>query len=301
MQPTGTGTESAERPALRGNAAVSRRVAITGAAGQLGRELVRAFGQAGDEVLALSRPDFDLTEPAHLARLTSWGPDIVVNAAAWTDVDGAAREPERAMAINGDGAGAVARAASDAGAMIVQVSTNEVFDGALDRPYVETDEPNPINPYGASKLAGERLVAAASPRHLVVRTAWLYGAAVSFPEKIRAVAERALAEGTAVRIVDDEWGNPTDVRWLGPAIERLVRIELAAAEPLHLYHVAGWPPATRFGWARSLLADLPVRLEPISADEYPRASRVPRRAVLDVARASARGIIPAAWDSADRG
>jgi len=301
LPPTGPDTKIADRPAAGGHPASARRVAITGAAGQLGRELVRAFGQAGDEVLALARPDFDLTDPAHLARLTSWRPDIVVNAAAWTDVDGCAREPERAMAINGDGAGAVAHAAADVGALIVQVSTNEVFDGSLDRPYVETDEPSPINPYGASKLAGERLVAVANPRHLVVRTAWLYGGAVSFPEKIRAAAERALAEGTGLRIVDDEWGNPTDVRWLGPAIERLVRIELADEEPLHVYHLAGWPPATRYGWAHRLLADLPVRLEPISGDEYPRASRVPRRAVLDIARAAAHGITPMAWDSPDRG
>ena len=280
---------------------MARRVVITGATGQLGRELVRAFGQAGDEVLALARADFDLTEPAHVARLTAWRPDIVVNAAAWTDVDGSAREPERALAINGDGAGAVARAAADAGAMIVQVSTNEVFDGTLDRPYVEDDAPNPINPYGASKLAGERLVAAANSRHVVVRTAWLYGGAVSFPEKIRAAAERALAEGTELRIVDDEWGNPTDVRWLGTAIERLVTIEIAAEKPLHVYHLAGWPPTTRYEWARRLLVGLPVRLQPISADEYPRASRVPRRAVLDPARAAARGITPAAWDSPDRG
>ena len=301
MPPTGTDTKIAQRPASHANPPRARRVAITGAAGQLGSELVRAFGQVGDDVLALARPDFDLTDSAHLARLTSWRPDVVVNAAAWTDVDGAAREPEHAMAINGDGAGAVARAAADAGAMIVQVSTNEVFDGALDRPYVEEDEPNPINPYGASKLAGERLVAAASPRHLVVRTAWLYGGAVSFPQKIRAAAERALAEGPELRIVDDEWGNPTDVRWLGPAIERLVRIELADEEPLRVYHLAGWPPATRYGWAGRLLADLPIRLEPISGDEYPRASRVPRRAVLDVARAVGRGITPVAWGSAARG
>jgi dTDP-4-dehydrorhamnose reductase len=301
LPPTGTGTKIAKRPASRGNPALARRVAITGAAGQLGSELVRAFGVAGDDVLALARPEFDITEPAHLERLTSWRPDIVVNAAAWTDVDGCAREPQRAMAINGDGAGAVARAAADAGAMIVQVSSNEVFDGTLDRPYVETDEPNPINPYGASKLAGERLVAAANPRHLIVRTAWLYGGAVSFPEKIRAAAERALAEGTELRVVDDEWGNPTDVRWLGPAIERLVRIELADPEPLHAYHLAGWPPTTRYEWARRLLAALPVRLRPISADEYPRASRVPRRAVLDLARAAARGISPAAWESPARG
>ena len=153
---------------------MARRVAIVGAAGQLGSELVRAFADAGDEVLALARPDFDLTDASHLPRLAAWRPDVVVNSAAWTDVDGCARDPDRAMRINGDAAGALAAAAADAGATVVQVSTNEVFDGSLDRPYTETDQPNPINPYGASKLAGELLVAGANPRHLIVRTSWLF-------------------------------------------------------------------------------------------------------------------------------
>ena len=114
-----------------------RRVAITGAGGQLGAELVRAFTAAGDEVLALARPDFDITRPADLERLTTWRPEVVVNSAAWTDVDGCARDPERAIRINGEAAGAVAAAAAAAGALIVQISTNEVFDGTLDRPYTE--------------------------------------------------------------------------------------------------------------------------------------------------------------------
>ena len=152
-----------------------RRVAITGAGGQLGAELVRAFAAASDEVLALARPDFDITRRGDLERLTAWRPDVVVNSAAWTDVDACARDPERAMGINGEAAGAVARAAAAAGAVIMQISTNEVFDGTLERPYTEADEPNPINPYGASKLAGERAVAGAALRHLVVRSAWLYG------------------------------------------------------------------------------------------------------------------------------
>lgn len=274
-----------------GNRPVARRVAITGAAGQLGRELVRAFGNAGDEVLALARPEFDITEPAHLERLTSWGPDVVINSAAWTDVDGCAREPERAMAINGDAAGAVARAAADAGAVMVQVSTNEVFDGSLDRPYVEEDPPNPINPYGASKLRGEELVARIAPRHLIVRTAWLYGGSASFPSRIRAAAERMLLEQRPLRVVADEFGNPTHVAWLAAAVERLVRHEAAAQG---IWHLAGIPPVSRHGWTEVVVSDLPVRLEPIESSEYPRASRVPLRAVLDVARAGRLGLLDGA-------
>lgn len=261
---------------------MARRVAITGAAGQLGRELVRAFGAGGDDVLALARPDFDLTDAAHLERLTSWGPDVVVNAAAWTDVDGCARDPERAMAINGDGAGAVARAAADAGALIVQVSTNEVFDGSLDRPYVEEDTPNPINPYGASKLRGEELVAGAAPQHLIVRTAWLYGGSAGFPSRIRAAADRMMAERSPLRVVADEFGNPTHVAWLATALEGV----LGNDDPVRgVLHLAGVPPVSRYEWAEVVVNDLPVRVEPIESSEYPRASRVPLRAILDVARA----------------
>lgn len=287
----GAGTETARRPASHGNRPAARRVAITGASGQLGRELVRVFGEARDEVLALARPGFDITEPAHLERLTSWRPDIVVNSAAWTDVDGCAREPERAMAINGVAAGAVARAAADAGALIVQVSTNEVFDGSLDRPYVEDDTPNPINPYGASKLRGEELVARVAPLHVIVRTAWLYGGSAGFPSRIRAAADRMLPERRPLRVVADEFGNPTHVAWLATAVERLVRLE----DPVHgFWHLAGIPPVSRYEWAEVVVSDLPVRLEPIESSEYPRASRVPLRAVLDVARAGRLGLLEGA-------
>ncbi len=270
---------------------MARRVAITGAGGQLGQELVRAFGEAGDEVLALARPGFDIMDPAHLERLTSLGPDVVVNSAAWTDVDGCAREPERAMAINGEAAGAVARAAADAGALMVQISTNEVFDGTLDRPYVEEDAPNPINPYGASKLRGEELVALAAPRHLIVRTAWLYGGSESFPHKIRAAAERMQLERRPLRVVADEFGNPTHVAWLASAVERLIGRDDAA---LGAWHLAGVPPVSRLEWAEAVLRDLAFQVESIESSEYPRASRVPLRAVLDVSRAGRLGLLDGA-------
>jgi dTDP-4-dehydrorhamnose reductase len=275
---------------------VGRRVAITGAAGQLGREVVRAFGEAGDEVLALVRPDFDIAEASHLARLTAWRPDVVVNAAAWTDVDACARDPERAMLINGQAAGAVARAAADAGALAVQVSTNEVFDGQSDRPYTEDDLPNPINPYGVSKLAGEHAVVDANPRHLVVRTAWLYGGgARNFPGKIRQVAERMVAEERPLRVVADEWGNPTDVRWLSSAVRRLVELTMIGEAEEGILHLAGEPATSRLDWARAILRDAPVVIEPMRLADYRRDSRVPPRAVLDVARAASLGIEPYDW------
>lgn len=273
----------------------ARRVAITGAAGQLGRQLVRAFGEAGDEVLALARPDFDITSAPAFESLTNWRPDVVVNSAAWTDVDGCARDPERAMRINGQAAGAVAEAAARAGALIVQISTNEVFDGELDRPYTEEDEPNPINPYGASKLAGERLVAAANPRHLVARTAWLFGPdGTNFVSRILAAAERARAAKEPLRVVDDEWGNPTPAPWLARAIARLIDLHLTGPAHAGTYHLAGEPALTRFAWARRCLSGSVVIL-PIALADYQRPSRVPPRAVLSTSRAVALGISPVDW------
>jgi dTDP-4-dehydrorhamnose reductase len=271
---------------------------VTGAGGQLGAELVREFANAGDEVLALARPDFDVLDAGHVARIGAWRPDVVVNAAAWTDVDGCARDPERAMRINGHAAGEVAAAAAEAGALAVQVSTNEVFDGRLDRPYSEDDVPAPINPYGAAKLAGERLVSAAGGRSLIVRTAWLYGDARGFPARIRAAASAAAAEGRPLRVVDDEWGNPTPAAWLAGAIVRLVGLVADGEASDGIYHLAGWPPTTRYEWARALLAGSDVALEPIGLAEYSRPSRVPPRAVLDVARSERLGIEPGSWSAA---
>ncbi len=273
-----------------------RRVAITGAGGRLGSELVQAFQARHDEVLALARPEFDIARAPDLERLAAWHPDIVVNSAAWTDVDGCARDPEQAMRINGDAAGDVAGAAAAAGALIVQISTNEVFDGTLERPYTEDDRPHPLNPYGASKLAGERAVARANPRHLVVRTAWLYGPGErNFPGKIRLAANRVVADGLPLRVVADEWGNPTDVRWLAPAVASLVELALARAAEFGTYHLAGEPATSRFEWARAILRDSPVEIQPMRLDEFRRDSVVPPKAVLDVSRAWALGIERFDW------
>lgn len=256
----------------------ARRVAITGAAGQLGRQLVDAFARAGDEVLALQRPAFDLADAATAAAISDWRPDVVVNSAAWTDVDGCARDPDRANAMNGVAAGMVAQAAARAGALAVQISSNEVFAGDRDRPYREDDATGPVNAYGRSKLLGEELVRAATPRHLVVRTAWLFGpGGANFVTKILAAAQRAAAAGEPLRVVDDEWGNPT---WT-PALADGIVVAVGRSDT-GIRHIAGSPATTRLGWAREAVAGAgrAVVLEGIPAASFARASQPPARAVL---------------------
>lgn len=277
----------------------SWRVAIVGAGGQLGAELVTAFREATAEVVALTRAEVDLDRADTMHLLTEIRPGVVVNAAAWTDVDGCARDPARAMRTNGVGAGLVAAAATTAGALVVQISTNEVFDGTSDHPYREADAANPINPYGASKLAGEQAVAAANPRHLIVRAAWLFGRTNgAFPGKIRKAAERARSAGEPLRVVADEHGNPTWVPDLAAAVVRATSLAQRGNAPTIL-HIAGWPPASRLEWARAVLLDLgDLRMESVSRAAFERASRVPERAVLDIEVARSLGIQPSDWRAA---
>ena len=275
------------------------RILVTGAMGLLGRELVRAFRGDGDDVVGLGRLDLDLEDPQSTSRIDAFVPDVVINAAAWTDVDGSARDPDRAMRINGVGPGLVARASARSNALVVQISTNEVFEGAHERSYSEDDSPNPSNPYGASKLAGEEAVATSTERHLIVRTAWLYGPDRGFPARIRAAADR-LGSNQPLRVVDDEWGNPTPASSLAAAIVASTRLALRD-ESLRLIHLAGEPPTTRYDWAALALGDWHGQLERIKRRDYPRASTVPEHAVLSTARAYSLGLPPIRWEQAPNG
>lgn len=269
-------------------------VIIVGASGLLGRALCRAFEERGDEVIGLTRADVDLTDPGSFEAIRTSRPGVVVNAAAWTDVDGCARDPDRAMRINGVGPGLVAEAATAAGALVIQVSTNEVFEGLEHRAYGEDDATNPINPYGASKLAGERAVAAVTDRHLIVRTAWLFGPARGFPARITAAADRAAALGEALSVVEDEWGNPTPARELATVISAAASLAMADPE-LRLLHIAGEPPASRYTWAEKILAVHPVAIRPTRQAEFARDSRVPPHAVLALDRARSLGLPAIRW------
>lgn len=269
------------------------RVAVTGASGQLGTELVRAFSVAGAIVEPLARPDFDLDGDAGARLLEALSPEVVVNAAAWTDVDACARDPDRALSLNGTAAGVLATASERVGARFIQVSTNEVFDGAAQSTYAEEDVPAPINAYGRSKLEGERLVRGAAPSATIVRTAWIFGGSRSFPAKIRAAARRASENGVRLRVVADEIGNPTPANELA---HRIVAVSLSESPP-PIIHLAGEPPVSRHAWATRILANHGMHSpDQIALRNYTRDSTPPPHAVLDTSLSRAIGLAPIAWE-----
>ena len=282
----------------------ARSVAITGAAGRLGSALAPAFEAAGWDVHRWSRPAYDLDDPAAAARrLAADRVDLVVHCAAWTDVDGAARDPALAMRRNGAAVGELAEACRRRNVSLVLISTNEVFDGRRTdgRGYAEADPPSPGNPYGASKLAGEEAASAAfgadeSEAHLwIVRTAWLYGPPGNdFPARILAAADR-LPAGEPLRVVTDEVGSPTYAPDLAAAIVLLV----AGAAP-GAYHLANGGRASRADWARAVLAGCgrDREIDPIRQSDYVRPSRAPAWAVLDTGTAARAGVSLRDWQEA---
>ena len=271
------------------------RVAVSGADGRLGTALLDAFGGAWyvpAGPIAWRRPDFDLDAPERVAALLDRDrPEAVIHAAAWTDVDACAREPGLALARNGAATGVLARACAERGIDLVVVSTNEVFDGRRTDGcgYRPDDPPDPLNPYGASKLEGERqAVAAYEPstsattgaRVTVVRTAWLFGPGrPDYPVKILAAAQRAGAAGEPLRAVSDEIGSPTYVADLAEAIVQI----LGSGEGGGVHHVVNAGTASRAEWARDVLvrARLEVPVEEVPASTWTRASTPPAWAVLE--------------------
>jgi dTDP-4-dehydrorhamnose reductase len=276
------------------------RVAVTGAGGRLGRAVVAALAEAPftgpGGPIAWDRSRFDLDAPESFGRMLERDrPEVVVHAAAWTDVDGCARDPELAQARNGRATGTLAEGCAANGIDLILVSTNEVFDGRRTdgRGYGPDDEPNPINPYGASKLAGEVAARrtfenAGSGAVLgIVRTAWLFGPPGNdFPAKILAAAERARAAGEPLRLVADEVGSPTYTLDLAEAIAELIGAGAIAGT----HHVVNAGAASRAAWAREVLrgasrlrpATAPdVATEEVPASTWPRASTPPAWAVLE--------------------
>src|SRR5579859_7152299 len=210
------------------------RMLITGAGGMLGRDLTETATAAGWDVVPLSHGELDINDRDGLeSRLGDERPDVVVNCAAWTDVDGAEESAAAAMATNGVGAGNVAGAADGCGAWTIHISSDYVFDGAKQEPYVESDTTNPLSAYGHSKLAGERAVAENAPdSHTVVRSSWLFGAhGRCFPATILRLA----AERDQLTVVDDQHGCPTFTGHLAQALVRLAD----GPPPRGTIHLAG--------------------------------------------------------------
>ncbi len=274
------------------------RVAVTGAGGRLGRAVVTALEEAPFTgpfgPIGWSRAIFDLDAPgAAGALLDRDRPEVVVHCAAWTDVDGCAREPDVAMRRNGHATAVLAGAAAERGIDLIVVSTNEVFDGRRTDGggYGPEDVTGPLNPYGASKLAGEEGARAAfgegstarpagGPALGIARTAWLYGPPGNdFPAKILAAAERARTAGEPLRLVADETGSPSYTLDVAEAIAELI----GSATIGGTHHLVNAGRASRAEWARELLrqARVEVATEDVPAATWPRASTPPAWAVLE--------------------
>lgn len=263
------------------------RVIVTGAAGMLGQDLCAEARSAGHEVIALSRGELDITDANAVARaLTGAGAELVVNCAAWTDVDGAETHEDAAEAVNGAGAGHVAAAAASAGAWTVHISSDYVFDGRGRRPYVESDPVAPISAYGRTKLAGERAVARHAPgRHTIVRSSWLFGAGGScFPATIMRLA----GERQQLTVVDDQVGCPTFTGHLAVAVTELI----AGSPPPGIVHLAGGGDCSWYQFATEIVAATGARCEliPGSSHELARPAPRPQYSVLGSERG---GEVPA--------
>ena len=265
------------------------RVAVSGPGGLLGRHLVTALNAAGHEAVALPRDVLDLEDPSSQEGFSLDGAGLFVHAAAWTDVDGCARDPERAMDLNGLATARIAARVAQLDALMLYVSTNEVFEGLGDRIYAEGDDTGPVNPYGASKLAGEAGTLTTNTGNVVVRTAWIHDSLQGFPTRIRTAAARGL-----VKVVDDEIGNPTPAADLAVAMVGVLERMAMGTAPAVL-HLAGEPSVSRYGWASAVLAGSGAAVQPISSSEFSRASRAPRHAVLSTALAKSLGLPPLLW------
>ena len=276
------------------------RVAVVGVNGRLGSALVSALedapftGTRGP--IGWDLPEFDLdtlTVASAGALLDRERPEVVIHTAAWTDVDGCARDPDLAMRRNGTAVGEIATACANRGIDLVFISTNEVFDGRRTdgRGYAPGDERNPVNPYGAAKAEAERLATAAFEaegargRLGIARTSWLYGPPGNdFPARIAAAALRAKAARTPLQAVADEIGVPTYTPDLAEAIVELVAEDAIAAAPARtaIHHLVNGGRASRADWAREVLrvTGIDVEVVDVPGSTWRRASTPPSWAVL---------------------
>jgi dTDP-4-dehydrorhamnose reductase len=273
------------------------RLLVTGAAGMLGHDVRRAGERAGHELALVDLPEIDITDaPATDALVGALagepaGLDAVVNCAAWTDVDGAESKRELAHAVNVDGAANLARSAARAGVALLHVSTDYVFDGVAPvhadgrpRAYVESDPTAPRSVYGSTKLEGEREVLAASPRHTVARTAWLYGVDGSnFVETMLRLAGERDATGStpSVQVVTDQVGSPTWSGHLAPALIGLLQRDVRG-----LVHLTGGGAVSWNGFAKEIFrqADVDCEVQDATSAQMARPAPRPAWSVLDSER-----------------
>lgn len=273
-----------------------QRVAIFGSGGQLGTELVAAFGARGYGVLALERSDVDITDQAHVERtIAQADPAVVINAAAYNQVDIAEREPMAAFQVNALAVRNLAMACRQADARLVHFSTDYVFDGLAGRAYVENDIPHPLGAYAVSKLAGEFYARAYLDRCLIVRTSGVYGpgglatARGNFVELMLRLAQNNARQGQPIRVVEDHVASPT----FAPALaSRTVDLVERGAEGI--LHAGGGTPISWFDWAVKIFgaAGLNPPLKPTNEREFRTAARRPKYSALSNGKMESLAIEP---------
>jgi dTDP-4-dehydrorhamnose reductase len=262
------------------------RLLVTGRTGQIGWELQGALAPLGT-VIALDRSAMDVASPDSIRRaIRDAKPEIIVNAAAYTHVDKAESEPDLAMKVNGVAPGIMAEEAKRLGAILVHYSTDYVFDGELDRPYVEDDPPNPVNAYGKTKLAGELAVAAVGGHHLILRSSWVYSARGS---NFVLTVLRLAREKPELAMVDDQTGSPTWARALAEATAELLRRKDRVLGHSGVYHLAASGRASRYEFANDVIRIMRdvcgeaggwAKVRPITSGDYPLPARRPRNPVM---------------------
>jgi len=268
------------------------RLYVIGGQGQVARSLREAAACDTDIVFGCAqRPDIDLLRPASIAQaLAEFRPDIVINPAAYTAVDKAESEPEQAFAVNRDGARAVAAAAASQGVPVIHLSTDYVFDGTKDTPYVEGDPVNPRSVYGRSKLEGELAVAAVNPQHIVLRTAWVYS---PFGTNFARTMLRLAGERDQLRVVDDQLGCPTyapDIALAAIAVAKKVIGEGWGPKFAGVTHLVGPDALTWYEFASDIVRGAALRggrlvpISPIATSDYPTPAERPANSRLSTAR-----------------
>jgi dTDP-4-dehydrorhamnose reductase len=261
---------------------------ITGAGGMLGTDLQHELASRGETFVALSRADLDITDSRLVnAAVADAAPDVIVNCAAYTKVDLAEQEEPAANAINGSAVELLAAAANEAHALLVQVSTDFVFDGAKRTPYEPDDPTHPMSAYGRSKLLGE-IAAAHAERHLIVRTSWLFG--VHGPNFVEAIRNQVRKGTNPLRVVSDQRGRPTYTPHLARAIVRL-----AMQGATGIVHYADVDECSWFDFACAIAGDA-VKVVPVSTEEFPRPAKRPAYSVLSTERYERlTGVSPDSW------
>ena len=253
------------------------KIAILGGRGMLGSDVVSICRQLGLEPIAYDLPEFDITDTDHLQHAVA-GAEIIVNCAAYTNVDGAESQAELAYRVNAEAVGRLGAVAREAGKWVLHISTDFIFDGCGDKPYVETDHPNPINTYGKTKLEGEQLLARSGCEYCIVRVEWTYGSAGN--NFVTKLIQHAKSQET-LKVVDDQTGSPTATIEAAKVICQMLR-----RKPEGIYHFASAGYVTRHGMAEFILDKLSmdVNLLPCKASDFPSPAKRPLNSRFNCSR-----------------